>query len=186
MSLFRLAYLGMTCLFVFGCSSGEHEDIKQWMADSSKDLRGRVPPLPELKPFPVVSYEPAGTQDPFSAARIDPEKKESGANKPDLNRPREQLENFPIESINFVGVVREKKGAVSHALVHVEGLVYRAAKGNYLGQNYGRIINITDTEIVIIESVQDPTGQSTDWIEREVSLQMREGGAQASAKESNK
>jgi type IV pilus assembly protein PilP len=158
---------------ITGCGSGEHEDIKQWMTESSRDLRGRVPPLPELKPFPVVSYDAEMEFDPFSAERVEPEKKGEGDNKPDFDRPREQLEGFPLESLLFVGVVQ--KGDDRHALINVDGVVYQARKGNYLGQNFGRIVAVSDTEIVIVETVQDPSGQSADWVERQATLQLQEG-----------
>lgn len=158
-----------------GCGSGEHEDIKQWMADASKDLRGRVPPLPELKPFPVVSYEAKDNLDPFSPTRIEPERKDGGGHKPDFDRPREQLESFPLESMQFVGVVSKNKGDARYALIKVDGVVYQAGKGNYIGQNFGHIVAVTDTEIVLVETVQDPSGQSADWVERQATLQLQEG-----------
>jgi len=160
-------------MLLAGCGAGEHEDIKQWMTESSRDLRGRVPPLPELKPFPVVSYDAETELDPFSAERIEPEKKGEGGNKPDFDRPREQLESFPLESMQFVGVV--SKADDRHALINVDGVVYQARKGNYLGQNFGRIVAVNDTEIVVVETVQDPSGQSADWVERQATLQLQEG-----------
>jgi type IV pilus assembly protein PilP len=166
-----------------GCGSDEHEDIKGWMAESSRDLRGRAPPLPELKPFPVVSYEAAGDYDPFSVARVEPEKKGGGGRKPDFERPREQLENFPLESLQFVGVMSKSGGGERHALIKVDGVVYRAGKGNYVGQDFGRIVEVSDSEVVLVETVQDPSGQSADWVERQATLQMREG---AQGKEANK
>jgi type IV pilus assembly protein PilP len=167
-----LILLGM----LSGCG-GEHEDIKQWMAESSRDLRGVVPPLPELKPFPIVSYEGAGeSADPFSPTRVEPEKKETGGgNKPDFDRPREQLESFPLESLQFIGVISKDKGSNRRALIKVDGVVYQAGKGNYAGQNFGRITGITDTEVVLKETLQDPSGQTTDWVERQATLQLQEG-----------
>lgn len=169
---------------ITGCGSGEHEDIKQWMAESSQDLKGKVPPLPELKPFPVVSYDASNKLDPFTSSRIEPERKQgSGVNQPDFNRPREQLENFPLETISYIGLVSKSKTKAKHALVQVDDVVYQVAKGNYLGQNYGRIAEITDSEIIIKEIVQDPSGLSTDWVERQMALQLQEG---AQGKESKK
>jgi type IV pilus assembly protein PilP len=163
-------------LLLAGCGEGEHDDIKKWMAESSRDLRGRVPPLPELKPFPIVSYEAHNLMDPFSANRVEPEKREGGGGaKPDFDRPREQLENFPLETIQFIGVVTKTKSKVRYVLVQVDGVVYQATKGNYMGQNFGRITEVTDTEIILKELVQDPSGQTTDWVERRMTLQLQEG-----------
>jgi type IV pilus assembly protein PilP len=75
-------YKNLLCLLILpllsGCGGGEHEDIKQWMDESSRDLRGRVPPLPELKPFPVISYDANDQIDPFSMSRVEPEKRDGG------------------------------------------------------------------------------------------------------------
>jgi type IV pilus assembly protein PilP len=179
-----------TCVALFvsaialcGCGGGEHEDIKQWMDDASRDLRGRAPPLPELKPFPVISYDAGDQMDPFSASRVEPEKKESGGGtRPDFDRPREQLEGFPLEALRFVGIVSKGKGKSRHALVLAEGVVYPAGVGNYLGQNFGRITSISDSEITLKEIVQDPSGQTTDWVERQAVLQLQEGLHEKEAK----
>jgi type IV pilus assembly protein PilP len=106
---------------------------------------------------------------------VEPEKKDGGGKVPDFNRPREQLENFPLESLSFVGLVSKIKSNTQRALIQVDGVVYQVGKGNYLGQNFGRIAEITDSEIVIVETVQDPSGQSSDWIERQMTLQLQEG-----------
>ncbi len=171
-----LLLLTVIPLFLFACGSGEHEDIKLWMTESTRDLRGSVPPLPELKPFPIVSYEASDKPDPFGSERLEPERKEGvGGKRPDFDRPREQLESFPLETLNFVGVVSHGKTKARHALINADGVVYRAEKGNYIGQNFGRILDISDNEIVLLETVQDPSGQSSDWVERKMTLQLQEG-----------
>lgn len=162
-------------LLLSGCSSGEHEDIKQWMAESSRDLKGKAPPLPELKPFPIVSYEGMQGSDPFSDTRLEPEKKDgSGVNMPDFNRPKEQLESYPLESLSYVGIVSKGKSKSRHGLVLADGVVFPVGVGNYLGQNFGRIVAITDNEIVLKEILQDPSGQTAEWVEREATLLLQE------------
>lgn len=172
----------LSAAILCGCGSGEHEDIKQWMDESARDLRGRAPPLPELKPFPVISYDANEQMDPFSPSRVEPEKKDGGGTKPDFDRPREQLEGFPLEALRYVGIVSKGKGKSRHALILAEGVVYPAGVGNYLGQNYGRITAIGDSEITLKEIVQDPSGQTTDWVEREATLQLQEGMQEKEAK----
>jgi type IV pilus assembly protein PilP len=173
----RALLWGLAVLPLFaGCGDAGHGEIKQWMEESSRDLKGGVPLLPELKPFPVVSYDATDKMAPFSSSRIEPERKESdGANKPDFDRPKEQLESFPLESISFIGLLDKTKSKSRHAVVQVDGVVYQVAKGNYMGQNYGRIANITTSEILIKEIVQDPSGQTSDWVEREMTLQLQDG-----------
>lgn len=158
-----------------GCGEGRHDDVRRWMNESSRDLRGKVPPLPELKPFPVVSYDAGDQPDPFNIGRVNPEKKDSGANKPDFERPREPLEGYPLESLNFIGLVTKSRSGTQYALIQVDGVVHQAGLGNYLGQNFGRIIGIRENEVLLVETVQDPTGQSAEWVEREMALQLQEG-----------
>jgi len=175
----RMPLLGLCVLTLLltACGEAGHGELKQWMAESSRDLKGAVPPLPELKPFPIVAYDAEERVDPFSARRIEPERREGGgANRPDLDRPREQLENFPLETINFIGLVTKARSRQKHAVVQVDGVVYQVGRGNYMGQNFGRIVAITDSEIVLKEIVQDPSGQTSDWVERQMTLQLLEGG----------
>jgi type IV pilus assembly protein PilP len=163
-------------LSLSGCGSGEHEDIKQWMHEASKDLRGKLPPLPELVIPPIVSYNAADRPDPFGMGRFEPERGDTGGGKrPDLTRPLEDLERFPLETLKFVGIVSNAKNRERHVLVLANGVLFKANKGNYLGQNFGRIIEITDkNEIVIIETVKDPSGQSNDWVEKTRTLQLQD------------
>lgn len=174
---------GIAVTMLAGCGGEEHQDIRKWMDDSSRDLRGKAPPLPELKPFPVVSYSAGNFPDPFSADRVEPEKKEGGGKKPDFDRPREPLEAYPLESMKYIGLVNKMRGKARHALILADGVVHQAGVGSYLGQNFGRITAVSDNEIVLVETVQDPSGNTTDWVERPKTLQLQEG---AQAKEGKK
>lgn len=165
-------------LLLAACGGDEHSDLKQWMNDSTKDLRGRVPPLPEIKPFPIVSYDAADQVDPFSPAKIVPERRTGGAGvQPDFDRPKEPLEAFPLETLKMVGVVR--KSNVNYALINANGVIYQVRPGNHMGQNFGFITAITDSEVDLKELVQDPTGQTSDWVERAATLQLLEQADQS-------
>lgn len=165
--------LAAALVLLTGCAEEEHQDIKQWMKTSSADMRGRVLPLPEINPFPIVSYDATNLVDPFSSVKLIPEKKSGGGIVPDFDRPREPLEAYPLESIAMIGVVR--KGGVNYALVQTnEGVVHQVKAGNHMGQNFGVIVAVSDAEVRITELVQDPSGQSADWIERPTSLSLRE------------
>lgn len=172
----KVCLFAVTAMLLGACSSGEHADVKQWMVESSRDLRGSVPPLPELRPFPIVSYVSSDKPDPFGAGRLEPEKREAaGGKQPDFERPAEPLEKFALESMSYVGLVTKDKEKIRHALIFVNGAVFQVQKGNYLGQNFGRIVDINDSEIVLLETVRDPTGRSRDWVERKMTLQLQEG-----------
>jgi len=143
------------------------------MRESSKDLRGNVPPLPELKPFPIVSYGGSDLTDPFRPAKIVPEKTSAAGGKtPDFDRPKEPLEAYPLESLKLVGTMMPGSGnsKTPYALIRSsDGLNY-AVVGNHLGQNFGVVTVITATEVKIRETVKDPTGQTADWVERPATL----------------
>lgn len=152
------------------CGNDVHQDLKQWMKDATKDLKGRVPPLPEIKPFPVVSYEAGDRSDPFKPMNIETEKKSNGGGvKPNFDRPKEPLEAYPLESLKMIGLLQ--KGKMKHAVLRAGTQVYQVKIGNYIGQNFGIIIDISDNEVKLKELVQDSAG---DWVERTSTLQLQE------------
>lgn len=172
MSPARLVLL-LAALMLTACAGDEHQDVKEWMREASKDLKGNVPPLPELKPFPIVSYGSADLVDPFRASKVVPEKAAAaGGKSPDFDRPREPLEAYPLESLKLVGTMMPGTGNTKtpYALIQSgDGLNYIVV-GNHLGQNFGVVTAITANEVQIKETVKDPTGQSADWVDRPASL----------------
>jgi type IV pilus assembly protein PilP len=153
-----------------GCVADEHQDIKQWMQEASKTIKGKIPPLPEITPFPIVSYEAADQMDPFNSLRMETGKKGEGSGlRPDPNRYKEPLEAYPLESLKMVGVIHEK-GRTS-AMVLADKSVHTVRLGSYMGQNFGMVVGITDMEIQLKELVQD---QDSEWVERATSLQLQE------------
>ncbi len=172
--LLRLALLAAVAALA-ACSSDEHGDVKQELAKATADLRGRVDPLPRVKPYEPVPYNGEGQLDPFRPERI--EVAQGGAVgrasmsklAPDLNRPKEPLEAFPLESIQMMGTITQ--GKQTFGLVKAGPNLYRVKKGNYLGQNYGVITSIDEGQIAIKELVQDAGGE---WVERATALQLVE------------
>lgn len=165
----RAAILG-ACLLLAGCAGGSEDDLKGWMDEQAKTMRGAVRALPELKPFPVVAY--AGTQgdDPFRSARMEPERRaSSGALRPDMDRRREPLESYPLESMQMVGVLMQ--GRNTHALIKANNALHQVKVGNYMGQNFGVVTSITEHEVVLRELVEDAYG---DWVERTSTLTLQE------------
>lgn len=173
MSRLLLLWLASVTLLMTGCASDEHQDIKEWMRENSKDLKGNVPPLPELRPFPIVSYDGSTLTDPFAGSKIVPEKSaNSGGNTPDFDRPKEPLESYPLESLKLVGVMLPGKGVTKtpYALVQSTGGLFYVVVGNHLGQSFGVVTAISDNEVKIKETIKDPTGQTADWVDRPTSL----------------
>ena len=137
-------------------------------------MRGRVQPIPEIKPLPVVSYDAGDLPEPFSPSKAMPEKRASaGGIQPDFDRPREPLEAYPLESLRMVGVVR--KNQALFALIQVDNMVHQVRTGNHLGQDFGVVSSITEAQVNVKELVQDPSGHTTDWVERLATLQLQEG-----------
>ena len=165
----RAAILG-ACVLLAGCAGGSEDDLQAWMYEQAKTMRGSVQPLPELKPFPVVAY--AGTQgdDPFRSARMEPERRASaGALRPDMDRRRQPLESYPLESMQMVGILMQ--GRNTHALIKANNALHQVKVGNYMGQNFGVVTQITETEVTLRELVEDVYG---DWVERITPLTLQE------------
>ena len=168
MKIFALALI---CLSLLACSGGDHEDLRKWMTDASKDIKGKIPPLPEVSPYEPVSYDAGNLIDPFRPSKIEPEQKTSGGGgmRPDLNRPKEPLESYALESLKYVGVLIKNKAG--YAIIQTDGSLFQVRIGNYMGQNFGVITKINDTEVSLRELVQDAAG---DWVERVSTLLLQE------------
>lgn len=156
------------------CGGEEQSGLKQELAVMTKDLRGRVDPLPQVKSYEPVPYRGESMLDPFVPGRIVVAQASTGGGgggvQPDLNRPKEPLEAFPLESLQMVGTLSQNKDM--YALVRGGTNLFRVKKGNYMGQNFGVITGIEEGQISLKEVVQDSGG---DWVERSSAVQMVEG-----------
>jgi type IV pilus assembly protein PilP len=152
-----------------GCGGESHQDLRAWMAEQGKGTRGKLDPVPQIKPYEPFAYNAFDMPDPFKPRKIEPAK---GGSKlaPDLARRREPLESFPLESLTMVGTL-EKDRAVYALIRTPEKDVYQVKAGNHMGQDFGVITGITETEIKLRELVQDGAG---DWTERTSSLQLQQ------------
>lgn len=171
-NLFGLALAGA---LLAGCGGDEHRDLKQELAEATKDFRGRVDPLPQVKPYEPVPYTSEGQVDPFRPERIElaqASRRSSGSAalvEEQRKRPPEPLEAFPLESIQMLGTITQEKE--TFGLVKAGPNLYRVRKGNYMGQNFGVITAIDEAQISLKELVQDGGGE---WVERVSSLQLVE------------
>jgi type IV pilus assembly protein PilP len=160
--------------FAAGCSE-DHGDLKEELNRITKDLPRKVEPLPVVKPYEPVAYQAADLPDPFGPAKIELVTKSAGTVtskfRPDDTRQKEPLEAFPLESLKMVGVL--KQGKETFAVVRADASLYRVKAGNYMGQNFGLITEVTDSEVKLRELIQDAGG---DWTERPSMLQLQEGG----------
>ena len=155
--------VALISLALVACSGADNQDLRQWMNEVGKDAKGSIPPLPQVRPYEPAPYDVGNLIDPFKPAKIGPEQKKNagGGIQPDLDRPREPLEAYSLESLRYVGVM-EKKSA-SYAIIQVDGALYQVRVGNYMGQNFGVITKITEAEVTLKELTQDSLG---DWVEK--------------------
>ena len=151
-----------------GCSS-ELNELKQFVRESDKGLPRKIEPLPAVKPFEPFAYEGFDLPDPFKPRKISQKEGAVGGVAPDLNRRKEPLEAFPLEQLQMVGTLSQNKE--TYALVKADKTLYRVKRGNYMGQNFGLITDVTDSEIKLKEIVQDSAG---DWAERQSTLPLLE------------
>lgn len=159
----------MLGVLLAACSSQDHDDLRQWMKEATANIKGRIPALPQVKPYEPVAYDVGNLIDPFKPGKAGEETKKGGGGiRPDMDRPREPLEAYPLESLKYVGVMTKKK--VSYAIVQVDGALYQVRAGNYMGQNFGVVTKVTEAEVTLKELVQDSAG---DWVERESSLMLQ-------------
>ena len=141
----RIAIFAVAGALLVGCGGESHQDLRAWMAEQGKGARGRLEPLPQLRPYDPFAYNAFDLPDPFKPRKIEPTK---GGSKlaPDLARRREPLEAYPLEALSMVGTLAKDKSM--YALVRTpERDIYQVRSGNYLGQNFGVVTNISDTEI---------------------------------------
>lgn len=158
------------CLWLSGCGGEKHSDLRAWVKQQDDLPRGRIPPLPEVKPYEAIEYAAFDLTDPFKPRKIEPPKTgQRGGLQPDPNRRREPLEAYPLESLKMVGVLRQKE---TFALVKTpDNTLFQVKAGNYLGQNFGRILAVSDSAIKLKEILQDSNG---NWEEKEQSLLLQE------------
>lgn len=166
---FKLLPILVLGVLLTACSGEEGDDLDQYMRDAAKDIKPSVKPLPEVKPYTALPYNADGSLvDPFRARKAS---NKSSALQPDLNRPKEPMEAYPLESLKYVGMLSRSK--LTYALLKTpDNNVQQVKVGNYIGQNFGRITKITDSEVMLNEIVQDEL--SGDWIERVSNLPLQE------------
>jgi type IV pilus assembly protein PilP len=153
----------LASLLLASCGGEQYSDLRQFVKDSDNLPRGRIPPLPDVKPYEPFNYSAFDLIDPFKPRKIEPPKSAaSGGIQPDLTRRKEPLEAYPIENLRMVGTLQQAK--TNFALVKSpDNNLFRVKVGNYLGQNFGLITEISESTIKLKEIVQDSGG---DWAER--------------------
>jgi len=160
-----------------GCGTSDDDDLRAWMAEQKAQTRPKITPLAEPKQFVPEDYTQQAAVEPFNPEKLTQalrrDTPHNATNEaliaPELLRRKEPLEAFPLDAMAMVGSMVKTGQPV--ALVRANNLLYQVRVGEHLGQNYGRVQKITETEMTLREIVPDATG---DWMERMTSLQLQE------------
>jgi type IV pilus assembly protein PilP len=156
--------------------SGDNQEIQDWIDTQAKEVKPSVQPVSQPRKFEPEPYSGSGSAEPFGVAKmvsgtkLDPQGS-SAVVKGEMQRRKQPLESYPLDSMRMVGSV-VMQGA-PHALLKVESLLHYVKAGDYLGQNFGKITKITETEVDLREIIQDASGE---WVERMSSLQLQGTG----------
>ncbi|MDE2095040.1 MAG: pilus assembly protein PilP [Burkholderiales bacterium] len=168
-----LMSIGLAAFALVGCG-GKQEELTQWMEQQRREVKPNVEPLSPPKKFTPQPYTALNGVEPFSSQKLTVALKQE-ARQPnsllaaEINRRKEPLEAYPLDSMSMVGSVT--KAGRPYALLKVDNLLYQVKAGDYIGQNYGKITKISETDVSIREIVQDAAGE---WIERTSALQLQE------------
>ena len=160
--------------FALSACGGEQQELTQWMDQQRREVKPSVEPLSPPKKFTPQPYVALGGVEPFSSQKLTVALKQE-AKQPnsllaaEINRRKEPLEAYPLDSMSMVGSVQ--KAGRPYALLRVDNLLYQVKRGDYIGQNYGKITKISETDVALREIVQDAAGE---WIERTSTLQLQE------------
>ena len=157
-ALTRLLAATVLVAALSACGRGT-DDLRAYIDEVKARPGGRIDPLPQLQPTASFAYEAANRRSPFVPDT--PQRRVSddpnAIEGPDPNRPREFLEQFPLDTLEMVGTLADRRA--SFGLVQTaDGLVHRVTVGNHMGQNYGRIVAITDSQIQLVEIIPDGLG----------------------------
>jgi type IV pilus assembly protein PilP len=164
--------IALTCLMLASCGGEQHSDLRQFVKDSDSIPRGRIPPLEEVKPYEPFEYAAYDLVDPFVPRKIEPPKASNvaGGLQPPSNHRKGPLEAFPLENLKMVGTLQQQK-AMFALIKTPDNNLYRVKTGDYIGQNFGRIVNIDESAVKLKELLQD---SGNEWKEEERTLLLQE------------
>ncbi len=170
----HIVALALTVILLGGCVDSNMTDLKEFVASAYKDKKPEIEPLPEIPPYKGFEYSAAEEEDPFNTDNIITDRPDNVAagDSPDANRRKEELERYPLDALKLVGTLTQAQKP--YVIVQTnEGTAHRAAVGNYMGMNDGRIKQILPLEqkVVLAELVLDPAGR---WVTREVEITIDE------------
>jgi type IV pilus assembly protein PilP len=159
--------LCLAAALLTGCG-GDMSDLEEYAMEVKSRTSRNIEPIPQIKPYEPFAYEAADRRDPFLPIVGSRDEAlaaaggAAGAVRPDVDRPREPLEEFPLDSLRMVGTITMQKRAF--ALIKApDAVVHRISVGDHMGQNFGKVTGISETEVVLMEIIPDGFG---GWSQR--------------------
>ncbi|MEN8177917.1 MAG: pilus assembly protein PilP [Pseudomonadota bacterium] len=173
LKIFQLGVMHIAVIGLVGCANPDLQDLRNFVAEKKAKNPDRIEPIPEIKQIDTFLYEHLGRRDPFMPMEKQIAKEvdlvENGIH-PDFNRRQEELENYSLDSLRMVGIL-EQSGITWGLVQSKEGTIHRVKNGNYIGQNHGRIMLVSEDKIELNEIIQDSSG---GYSERQASLVLTE------------
>ena len=164
---FNYLLIAASCLVLSSCGGGDDQDLKGWMAEQGLASKGKIDPIPAMRPYEAFTYNAFDQPDPFKPRKIETGK---GSRGPDMARRKEALEAYPLETLKMVGTLQKGRAIVGLVKAN-DNRVFQVRQGNYMGQNFGVITAISDGEVTMKELFQDGAG---DWAERQTKIMLQE------------
>jgi type IV pilus assembly protein PilP len=163
-------------LLLAGCSGDDFSDLQAYVMEVKSRSKGVIEPVPVVKQVEPFVFPAAAHRDPFARAErseeaVEPEPLSDV--RPDVARPKEDLESYELDTLRMVGTVK-LQGSLWGLVKAADGTIHRVRAGNHMGQNYGRVVQVQPDRIELIEVISDRPGS---WQERQAALELAEAGA---------
>ena len=173
--LLTIGVLALTLVSLAGCGGNDMSDLRAYVTSVLSRKGKRPPPIPPLEPYVVYNYQSAGGRDPFQPffkeeSPAAAKKASTSGVHPDLNRNREELEQYALDSLRMMGTL-EQHDKMWGIVRSPDGIIHRVQVGNYMGRNFGKITSISEDKIELHEIIPDGQG---GWTERKAALALVE------------
>jgi len=171
---YRLAVLVLAGL-LSACSGDPTADLQSYVEEVKSQQKSSIEPLPEFEPFDSFEYAAGELRDPFtppvfSHTPATVAQATSNGVKPDFDRPTEPLEEYPLDSLRMVGTLAQNDESWA-LILDTDDTIHRVQRGNYMGQNHGKITKVSEFEVELTEIIPDGLG---GWMERPASITISE------------
>ena len=167
-NIFLLALFVISLTMMTACTQNDYTDLEAFVQSSGNGLQGQVDPVPDVKPHQYFTYQAFDISSPFVPRKNDQAQTITSGVQPDLNRHKEVLESYPLESLSMVGSLQQHD-SIFALIKSPDGTLHRVKIGNHLGQNFGKIDHISEA-VKLSEIVQDGVNE---WTERTSALMLK-------------